>query len=755
MQNRSVNSNPNVQVLDVERLPENARAIIRGVLERISPIERQLLLALLAVRMHEDLGSIGHPIMMLSAHSVSKMTLWEAMQGLTDEMAKQGEAPFRTHILNVKSAVYSIMELLGAPVVEGDGVIFSFTADLDEKIRYCKEHDVPLILVFDKATKSPHILRTMLSLVKDGRFGGWQLGVPFRIVLLGDPTDWDKISEMGTALQSFADRFLYYVTTPQEELENQETTFERAHLPREMEQPQLLGAAGELEQMRAKLQSGKSARETAREHRDLMALLVLMSSPWLRSDLRMLVAKTNYRLFSALVDAMLAGDLEPMWRRFQSDPSYCPNYAAMDSDMKHMSLMRAVILADQLALLFGLGYDLESPEVERFLACNVGTPNISKIHTILKVSLAPRDEQSIASILDEAAISDDYHGRKVNRAIYVVDAWEKEGIFITHSDRAAAVNAPHTVAEFEGKKIHTIGDLIEALAASNTPPSKHLYGFKLPLHYLDYQPERIHIHLKEDGSTEVHLPGFDHHSSVVLTRGKHLLHLAKNPTDPASYAQHLTDIDQSSPLGRGVCCILGTGNPDAVKQRLQETLDEVERSINLLEKLVNKLKQYDPNDTTVQAISREAHRAAAGMALLSMFHAPVIDGETMTEIPPVEAADYFQKDHATAKQRQKEELSRLTGFSPDLVESIVSDPQLDVGILFTSGQDRIFRLFEELWGKVNDAWDNLSPDQRAEVLHSLHLLSTYGEIEQAPYGTFALRPEAFEQVKHQISEDER
>jgi len=279
MQNRSVNSNPNVQVLDVERLPENARAIIRGVLERISPIERQLLLALLAVRMHEDLGSIGHPIMMLSAHSVSKMTLWEAMQGLTDEMAKQGEAPFRTHILNVKSAVYSIMELLGAPVVEGDGVIFSFTADLDEKIRYCKDHDVPLILVFDKATKSPHILRTMLSLVKDGRFGGWQLGVPFRIVLLGDPTDWDKISEMGTALQSFADRFLYYVTTPQEELENQETTFERAHLPREMEQPQLLGAAGELEQMRAKLQSGKSARETAREHRDLMALLVLMSSP--------------------------------------------------------------------------------------------------------------------------------------------------------------------------------------------------------------------------------------------------------------------------------------------------------------------------------------------------------------------------------------------------------------------------------------------------------------------------------------------
>jgi len=732
----------NRQNLEVERLSEDIRAIIRGVLERMNPVERQLMLALLAVTLHESEGHIGHRIMVLTAPSEDRTTLWNAIRDLTDEMAKEGEALFRVCILNTEYATHSITELLGTPMVEGNRVYFSFTADLNEKIRYCSDNNVPLFLVFDNSTKSPRILRTMLSFIKNGIFGGWQLKVPFRIVLLGNYSDWDKMSEMGTALLSFADRFLYCVTNPQEDIEHLEST------------PELSHAAGEIEHIRLKLEAGLSVKEVRFKHRDVLCLLRLIADKNMRYCLRAILAQTVYRIFNGLVDSMLAGDLVEMWCRFQSDPNYNPNYAAMDSDMKHMSPIRAMILADQLALMFALGYDLESPELERFLACNVGLPNIAKIYRILKKSLAPHDAHSIASILDTAALSDDYRGRKVHSATRVVDAWEKEGIFTTHSDRAAAVNAPHTIAEFAGKEIYTISDLIDALAASNIPPLGHSYSFALPLHYLDYQPERIHIRLKEDGTTEVHLLGFDRHSSVVLTRGKHLLHLANQHGSPASFAQHLTDIDPSSPLGKGVRAVLSIGNPEVVAQRLNETHDEVEQSINCLEKLLDTLKWCAPDDTTVQAVSREAHRAAAGMALLSMFHAPVIDGETMTVISPDEAAEYFQDYYVTAKQRQKEELSRLAGLSPELVGSILSDSRLNVSTLFASGQGRIHRLFEEHWGRVNDAWDNLSPDQRAEMLHSLHLLSTYGEIEQAPYGTFALRPEAFEQVKHQILEDE-
>ena len=758
--------------LEVEQLPEEVRETLRNAIDRLNPMERQMMLAHLAVRIHENGSAIGHPVMMLSAPGVGKTTLWEAMMNMSDAMAEQGAAPFRVHIVNVQSAVYNITEQMGAQAIDEGMVRFMFTADLEHKIQYCKQHGVPLVLVFDEATKSPQILQTMLSLITNGIVADRRLGVPFRIVLLGNRADWEsEMGKMRSSLVPFADRFIYYVTTPSEEDEyvraiqsvfeqeasresagarerlrrfvldydeEAEREAEAARQARQAASPELAGAAGELEQMRAKLETGRPAREVMREHQGLMTLLKLMSSRGLRSDLRAECAKTNYRIASALIDAMLSGDLAGMWHNFKSAPNYMPDYASMDSDRKHMSPRRVMILADQLSVLFALGYDLDSPEVERFLACNVGRPNIPKIHEIIQTALKPRGEESVEAIMDDAAESDAYHGRTVHRATRVHDAATHEGVFITHSDRAKEAGAKDTQATFKNQPIETIDDLIRVLSSDDTPPSQQPYGFSLPLHYLDTDTGKLHVGTNPDGTSELHMPGFDSHASADLTRSKHLLHLAGQHGAPAAHALHLEGVDPRSPLGRGVRAILGSGNPEIVAQRLHDTHTETERSLNRLDSLLETLAQ-SRDASTVNAISREAHRAAAGMGLLSMFHTPVIDAESGQELLPEEIRDEYRAYHEEARRKQHAELGRLAGLAPEHVAQVLAHPAVNVAPLHASARGRIRDTIERHWETVNNVWEHLSPEHREELLHALHLLSAHGHLTDAPYGTIAER----------------
>jgi MoxR-like ATPase len=778
--------------LDAYTLNEAVRTVLRRSIDQLNPIERQMILAHFAVRIHENGDAVGHPVMMLSAPGVGKSTLWDALRKLTDSLAEQESAPMRVHIVDMQSIVLHIGEALGAQAIDEGIVRFMFTRDLEDKIRYCQAHDVPLVLVFDEATKAPSILRTMLTLVTNGIVADRRLGVPFRVVMLGNRADWaGEMEQLGTALMPFSDRFLYYVTTPNEEQayiralqqfvsteaevspEEQEQASRRlerfllesdaeakqeareARLQRQMSRAELAGAAGIVEQMRAKIRAGQPAESVLHEHRDLVNLLRLMTDMDIRSDLRTVTAPTNYRIFSALVDSMLDGELKPMFDSFLYDPEFMPDFGSLDSDMKHMSIRRAMIIADQLSILFALGYDLESPEVDRFLASNVGRPHIAKFHTIIQDALKPLDAESFASVITDAALNESYHARKVNTATRVHDTAEHEKMFITHSDRAKEAGSPHTQAVFDGRPISTIADLIDALAQQDDdmPPSEHepFSGIPdaLPLRYLDTDSGRVHIGTSPEGYVELHMPGFDSHASATLTRAKHLLHLAGQPNEPAGHALHLSDIAPNSPLGRGVRSILGSGDPETVAQRLQEAHADTKRSLDRLTAMLEPLQQEplpmsnEELASHVEAISREAHRAAAGMGILSMFHTPVIDSQTMQEVLPDEIEDEYRAYHEDAKRAQRKELARLTGHSPESVDRILSHPAVNAAPLHASLRGAAREVSDGYWKTLNQhtLWRALTPHARAELLHAMHLLASHAQMVDVPYGTIAERKE--------------
>ncbi|MCX7687442.1 MAG: ATP-binding protein [Fimbriimonadales bacterium] len=744
----------------------------------MNPVERQLMV-LLTARLHGSGNEVAHPVMILSAPGTGKTTLWTSLMRFTDMLAESSLAPFRMLVVDVQAAVHSIAEVLGAQVATESGLSFVFNAELNKKLDYCKQHGVPIVLVFDEATKSPQILQSMLSLVTTGTVAGRDLGVPFRIVLLGNRHDWEReMSRMGSALVPFADRFLYYVTTPEEEdqylramVESMDPTpqahraararellemLARAQSHREREaiirgpiaeyarearsqRRELAGLAGEIERMRERVRYGESAEGILDEHPALDLFLQSLSDTDTRLTLRDATTLTNYRLFRTLVTAMLEGQLTNLYQRFKSDPDYMPNFGEMHSDQKHMSPRRAMILADQLSLLLAMGYDLESPETQRFLASNIGTPHINAVLDVVREALKPREAESLEAVLDDLAVREEHHVDTAHQHAHVTPHGDSVNLS-TFAQWAYARGAPleMTVPEFEGRPIHTIGDLIDALAELNQPPHEHEQEFSLPLEYHDITPEKVYVPEDADPEGEVYYPGWNAHQSASLTKEQHLLHLAGLPGSPSGWAVGLEGVDPQSPIGRGVRAVLQSVDPQEAAERLQDLHKEIHASAERLDALLKSMESGEDLDTLVPHIHREAHRATGGAAILSMFHTPVYDSETGHEITPEEIADPDQrKFHQDKLEKRRQTLSSLSGHAPEQVDALLTSGVFNAAPYFASARGKFRELAERHWETVKKRWRHLTVPQRKQLLHALQLVASWGEPTVAPYGVFS------------------